>query len=144
MSSESCDTSPTEVLFGGIGSHNTHSHRLCALNHHALARSNWPTGSPSCSPVMAATNQGSRRTCFWCVTESLLDGQKYSHPLGSFQYQTGEANGVKFASRDIPGPVASLAIVAKAGTRFEPIPGLAEGLHRIAFKVRCNKQEMEI
>ncbi|KAK3706506.1 ubiquinol-cytochrome c reductase core subunit 1 [Vermiconidia calcicola] len=53
---------------------------------------------------------------------------------GSFQYQTGEANGVKFASRDIPGPVASLAIVAKAGTRFEPIPGLAEGLDRIAFK----------
>ena len=55
---------------------------------------------------------------------------------GSFQYQTGDAQGVKFASRDLPGPVGSLAIVAKAGTRFEHVPGLAEGLNRYAFKVR--------
>lgn len=55
---------------------------------------------------------------------------------GSFQYQTGDAQGVKFASRDLPGPVGSLAIVTKAGTRFEHVPGLAEGLNRYAFKVR--------
>ncbi|KAK5118574.1 hypothetical protein LTR85_008039 [Meristemomyces frigidus] len=53
---------------------------------------------------------------------------------GSFQYQTGEAQGVKFASRDIPGPVGTLAIVSQAGTRFQTAPGLTEGLERYAFK----------
>ena len=55
---------------------------------------------------------------------------------GSFQYQTGESAGVKFASRDIPGPIGTLALVSQAGTRFEYLPGLAEGLNKYAFKVR--------
>lgn len=55
---------------------------------------------------------------------------------GSFQYQIGEAAGVKIASRDIPGPVGSLAIVSQAGTRYQTYPGLAEGLNQYAFKVR--------
>lgn len=55
---------------------------------------------------------------------------------GSFQYATGEANGIKIASRDIPGPVGNVALVSQAGTRFQPLPGLAEGLERFAFKVR--------
>ena len=55
---------------------------------------------------------------------------------GSFTYETGDASGIKVASRDIPGPVASVQLVAKAGTRFEPVPGLSEGLERFAFKVR--------
>lgn len=55
---------------------------------------------------------------------------------GSFQYQTGDAEGIKYASRDIPGPVTSLALVSKAGTRFESLPGLAESLQRYAFKVK--------
>ncbi|EMC96320.1 hypothetical protein BAUCODRAFT_69548 [Baudoinia panamericana UAMH 10762] len=53
---------------------------------------------------------------------------------GSFQYQTGEAQGIKFASRDQPGPVGTLALVAQAGTRYETAPGLAEGLKFYAFK----------
>jgi len=57
---------------------------------------------------------------------------------GSFQYETGDAQGIKYASRDIPGPVASLAIVAQAGTRYQFVPGLAEGLNRYAFKVGCH------
>lgn len=55
---------------------------------------------------------------------------------GSFQYQTGEAAGVKIASRDLAGPTATLALVAKAGTRYQPLPGLAEGLEKFAFRVR--------
>lgn len=55
---------------------------------------------------------------------------------GSFQYATGEVNGIKTASRDIPGPVGTLALVSQSGTRFQPLPGLAEGLERYAFKVR--------
>jgi len=54
---------------------------------------------------------------------------------GSFQYQTGEAAGVKFASRDLSGPTATVALVAKAGTRYQPLPGLAEGLEKYAFRV---------
>ena len=55
---------------------------------------------------------------------------------GSFQYQTGEAKGVKYASRDFAGPTTTLALVAKAGTRFQPLPGLTEGLANFAFRVR--------
>lgn len=55
---------------------------------------------------------------------------------GSFQYATGEAQGIKIASRDIPGPVATLSIVSQAGTRYQTLPGLAAALTRYAFKVR--------
>ncbi|RII17461.1 cytochrome b-c1 complex subunit 2, mitochondrial precursor [Alternaria sp. MG1] len=53
---------------------------------------------------------------------------------GSFQYQSGEAKGVKYASRDFAGPTTTLALVAKAGTRFQPLPGLTEGLANFAFR----------
>jgi hypothetical protein len=55
---------------------------------------------------------------------------------GSFQYQSGEAKGVKFASRDFAGPTTTLALVAKAGTRYQTLPGLTEGLANFAFRVR--------
>lgn len=65
---------------------------------------------------------------------------------GSFSYETGEAGGVKLASRDLPGPTTTLAVIARAGTRFQPLPGLTEGLEKFAFKVsrarfflRCNQ-----
>lgn len=54
---------------------------------------------------------------------------------GTFQYETGEASGVKYASRDLAGPTATLALVARAGTRYQPLPGLAEGLEKFAFRV---------
>ncbi|KAF1990681.1 LuxS/MPP-like metallohydrolase [Aulographum hederae CBS 113979] len=53
---------------------------------------------------------------------------------GSFQYQTSDVSGTKVASRDIPGPTTTLAMVAKAGTRYQWLPGLAEGLEKFAFK----------
>lgn len=55
---------------------------------------------------------------------------------GSFQYQTGEASGLKYASRDFAGPTTTLALVSKAGTRYQPLPGLTEGLANYAFRVR--------
>jgi hypothetical protein len=55
---------------------------------------------------------------------------------GSFQYEAGEAKGVKFASRDFAGPTTTLALVSRAGTRFQPLPGLTEGLANFAFRVR--------
>lgn len=55
---------------------------------------------------------------------------------GSFQYETGDAAGVKYASRDIPGATTTLAVVARAGTRFQPFPGYSDALEKFAFKVR--------
>jgi hypothetical protein len=54
----------------------------------------------------------------------------------SLNYTVSEASGLKVASRDLAGPVTTLAIVSKAGTRYQPAPGLTEGLNRYAFKVR--------
>lgn len=54
---------------------------------------------------------------------------------GSFSYDTGDAAGIKVASRDLPGPTTHLAVVAKAGTRYEPLPGFSEGLEKFSFKV---------
>ena len=59
---------------------------------------------------------------------------------GSFNYETGDAAGVKVASRDLPGPTTHLAVVAKAGTRYQPLPGFSEGLEKFAFKVCCSSQ----
>lgn len=55
---------------------------------------------------------------------------------GSFTYETGEAAGVTYASRDLPGPTTHVAVVAKAGTRYQPAPGYTDGLEKFAFKVR--------
>jgi ubiquinol-cytochrome c reductase core subunit 2 len=54
---------------------------------------------------------------------------------GSFKFQTGEAAGVKVATRDIAGPTTTLALVAKAGTRYQTLPGVADALEKFAFKV---------
>jgi len=55
---------------------------------------------------------------------------------GSFQYETGDAAGVKFSSRDLPGPTTTLAVVAKAGSRYQLLPGFSDALEKFAFKAR--------
>ena len=55
---------------------------------------------------------------------------------GSFQYQIGTTkSGIRFATRELNGPTASLALVAKAGPRHQPFPGGSEGLEKFAFRV---------
>ena len=63
---------------------------------------------------------------------------------GSFTYETGEAAGVKYASRDLPGPTTHVAVVAKAGTRYQPAPGFTDGLEKFAFKVRVETAREEL
>ncbi|KAH7348174.1 Metalloenzyme, LuxS/M16 peptidase-like protein [Pyrenochaeta sp. MPI-SDFR-AT-0127] len=63
---------------------------------------------------------------------------------GSFQYQAGEAKGVKHASRDFAGPTTTLALVAKAGTRYQPLPGLTEGLANFAFRGTDRRSTLRI
>ncbi|EMR67475.1 Cytochrome b-c1 complex subunit 2, mitochondrial [Eutypa lata] len=52
----------------------------------------------------------------------------------SFTYDTSDIAGVKVATRDSHGPTTKLAVVAKAGTRYQPAPGLTVGLEEFAFK----------
>lgn len=56
----------------------------------------------------------------------------------SFAYETSDAAGIKVASRDVAGPTTKLAVVAKAGTRYQSAPGLTSGLEQFAFKVCIN------
>ena len=53
----------------------------------------------------------------------------------SFSYESTDVSGVKVASRDVAGPTTKLAVVAKAGTRYQSLPGLTSGLEEFAFKV---------
>ncbi|KAI4148891.1 MAG: hypothetical protein LQ340_004889 [Diploschistes diacapsis] len=63
---------------------------------------------------------------------------------GSFSYETGDASGVKYASRNLPGPTTTVAVVAKAGTRFQPLPGYSEGLEKFAFKSTERRSQLRI
>ena len=56
----------------------------------------------------------------------------------STAFDTSDVNGLKVASRDLHGPTTKLSVVAKAGTRFQPLPGLSAGLGQFAFKVRTS------
>lgn len=50
-------------------------------------------------------------------------------------FETTDIAGVKVASKDSHGPTTRLAVVAKAGTRYQPLPGLTVGLEEFAYKV---------
>lgn len=58
----------------------------------------------------------------------------------NFSYDVSEAAGVKVANRAVNGPTATLALVAKAGPRYEPFPGFSTALEQFAFKVRDNRR----
>lgn len=62
---------------------------------------------------------------------------------GSFNYDTGDASGIKYASRDMSGPTTTLALVSKAGTRYQYLPGLTEGLEKYAYRV-CNQESRSL
>lgn len=51
------------------------------------------------------------------------------------EFEASEAAGVKIASREVSGPTTTLTVVAKAGSRYEPLPGYSEVLEKFAFKV---------
>ena len=53
----------------------------------------------------------------------------------SNSYENADIKGIRVASRDVSGPTTKLAIVAKAGTRYQTLPGLTQGLEQFAFKV---------
>ncbi|TVY64231.1 Cytochrome b-c1 complex subunit [Lachnellula suecica] len=62
----------------------------------------------------------------------------------SFSYDSADVAGVKTASRDVAGPTTKLAVVVKAGTRYESLPGLTTGLEQFAFKNTLRRSALRI
>lgn len=56
----------------------------------------------------------------------------------AFSFNVSEAAGIKVASRDDGRPTTSLSVVIKAGSRFEPAPGIAHLLEKFAFQVNLS------
>lgn len=59
-------------------------------------------------------------------------------------YEPTNIAGVKVAARDDGGPTTRLAIIAKAGTRYEALPGLTVGLEEFAFKNTTKRSALRI
>ncbi|KAL6691046.1 LuxS/MPP-like metallohydrolase [Trichoderma pleuroticola] len=59
-------------------------------------------------------------------------------------YETADVSGLKIASKDAHGPTTTLAVVAKAGTRYQPLPGLTYGLEQFAFKTTQRRSALRI
>ncbi|CAL3966945.1 hypothetical protein PZA11_003397 [Diplocarpon coronariae] len=84
-----------------------------------------------------------RRQC--CVQPSNRRGLAASiSGSTSFSYDTADVNGVKVASRDVAGPTTKLAVIAKAGTRYQTAPGLTSGLEQFAFKNTFKRSALRI
>ena len=92
-----------------------------------------PTPSPSTmisrSSLARTAQQAARRSC-------RVQQRTFAAAASTGSYETSDVSGLKVAARDAHGPTTKLAIVAKAGTRFQPLPGLTVGLEEFAFKVR--------
>lgn len=72
-----------------------------------------------------------------CCSIQPLQRRGYAAAAASTgNFETKKVSGLKIASRDAQGPTTKLAVVAKAGTRFQPLPGLTVGLEEFAFKAR--------
>lgn len=73
-----------------------------------------------------------RRAC------SVQSRRTYAAAASTGAFETSDVSGLKIAARDGHGPTTKLAVIAKAGTRYQPLPGLTVGLEEFAFKVRNN------
>jgi ubiquinol-cytochrome c reductase core subunit 2 len=73
-----------------------------------------------------------------------LQRRAYAAAASSASFETGDVSGLKVASRDLGAPTTKLAVVAKAGTRYQPLPGLSAGLAEFAFKSTKNRSALRI
>ncbi|KAJ5176472.1 Cytochrome b-c1 complex subunit 2 [Penicillium canariense] len=62
----------------------------------------------------------------------------------TFQYDVTEAAGVKVANREVAGATGTLALVAKAGSRYQPFPGFSDALEKFAFKTTLKRSALRI
>lgn len=83
------------------------------------------------SSLARNAQQAVRRSC----SVRPVQRRAFAAAASSGAFETADVNGLKVASRDAHGPTTKLAVVAKAGTRYQPLPGLTLGLEEFAFKV---------
>ncbi|KND94026.1 Cytochrome b-c1 complex subunit 2, mitochondrial [Tolypocladium ophioglossoides CBS 100239] len=88
------------------------------------------------SPLARSAQQAVRRTC----SVQPLQRRSFAAAASTGAFETTDVTGLKVASRDAHGPTTKLAIVAKAGTRYQPLPGLTVGLEEFAFKASRQHQ----
>lgn len=91
------------------------------------------------SPALGRTAQ--KAVLQQCYTKPMRCRGLATAASGTFSYETSEAAGVKIGSRNIDGPTTYLALVAKAGTRYQPMPGGTEALEKFAFKVGLQRNQ---
>ena len=84
------------------------------------------------SSLARTAQQAARQSC----SVRPLQCRGYAAAASTGAFETTDQSGIKIASRDAHGPTTRLAIVAKGGTRYQPLPGLTVGLEEFAFKVR--------
>lgn len=82
-------------------------------------------------PRSVLRSSKSAKECCRCIQK-----RGYAASASSFNFELSESAGTKLVSRNVPSPVSTLALVSKAGTRSQWVPGLAEGLANFAFRVR--------
>ncbi|KAL3959953.1 hypothetical protein ACCO45_005070 [Purpureocillium lilacinum] len=84
--------------------------------------------------------QAARRSC----SVQPLQRRGFAAAASTGAFDTTDVSGLKVASRDAHGPTTELAIVAKAGTRYQPLPGLTVGLEEFAFKNTQRRSALRI
>ncbi|KAJ9193960.1 hypothetical protein DTO166G4_5892 [Paecilomyces variotii] len=62
----------------------------------------------------------------------------------NFSYDVSETAGVKLANREVGGATTTLALVAKAGSRYQPFPGFSTALEQFAFKSTLKRSALRI
>ncbi|KAL2817233.1 Metalloenzyme, LuxS/M16 peptidase-like protein [Aspergillus cavernicola] len=60
------------------------------------------------------------------------------------QYDVSEAAGVKLANREPAGVTGTIALVAKAGSRYQPFPGFSDALELFAFQSTLKRSALRI
>ncbi|KAM5355589.1 hypothetical protein ACJ41O_002235 [Fusarium nematophilum] len=89
------------------------------------------------SSLARTAQQAARRTC-------RVQRRTFAAAASTGSYETSDVTGLKIASRDDHGPTTKLAVVAKAGTRYQPLPGLTAGLAEFAFKNTQRRSALRI
>ncbi|EFZ02285.2 Peptidase M16, core [Metarhizium robertsii ARSEF 23] len=83
------------------------------------------------SSLAKSAQQAVRRSC----SVQSLQRRGFAAAAATGAFETTDVSGLKVASRDAHGPTTKLAIVAKAGTRYQPLPGLTNTQRRSALRI---------
>ncbi|OAQ74317.1 cytochrome b-c1 complex subunit 2 [Pochonia chlamydosporia 170] len=83
------------------------------------------------SSLAQTAQQAVRRSC----SVQPLQRRGFAAAASTGAFETADVSGLKVASRDAHGPTTKLAVVAKAGTRYQPLPGLTNTQRRSALRI---------